>query len=61
MGAVVYLFNFPVIAALQILVLQVGTGIVLYIVLAKIFKIEGFNYLVATMKQLLSTRKGASA
>ncbi len=54
MGAVVYLFNFLSLTALQILILQVGIGIVLYVGLAKIFKIECFSYLVATMNSSLA-------
>ncbi len=54
MGAFVYLFNFLSLTALQILILQVGIGIVLYVGLAKIFKIECFSYLVATMNSSLA-------
>ena len=59
MGGVVYLFNFLSISAWQILVLQVGLGIIIYVGLANIFKLECFSYLVATIKQLLGNRNGA--
>lgn len=60
MGAIVYSINFLSMQAWQILVLQVVSGSVIYILLAKMFKIESFGYLVATMKQLMKDRKGAS-
>ncbi len=60
MGAIVYSINFLSMLAWQILVLQVVSGSVIYILLAKMFKIESFSYLVATIKQLMKDRKGAS-
>jgi len=60
MGAIVYSVNFLSIPAWQILVTQVGVGAVIYIGLAKLFKIESFGYLVDTIKQLIKARKGAS-
>lgn len=60
MGGVVYLFNFLSFAAWQILILQIVSGSIIYILLAKIFKIESFGYLVATMKQLINSRKRVS-
>lgn len=60
MGGVVYLFNYLSISAWQILILQIVSGGIIYILLAKIFKIESFTYLVGTMKQLINARKGAS-
>lgn len=60
MGAIVYSVNYLSIPAWQILVTQVGVGAVIYIVLAKLFKIESFGYLINTIKQLIKTRKGAS-
>lgn len=61
MGVVVYLFNYLSIPAWQILILQIVSGCIIYILLAKIFKIESFTYLVGTMKQLIKSRKGESA
>lgn len=61
MGGIVYLFNFSNILVWQILILQIVSGGIIYILLAKIFKIESFTYLVGTMKQLINSRKGPSA
>ena len=61
MGGIVYLFNFSNILAWQILILQIVSGGIIYILLVKIFKIESFTYLVGTMKQLINSRKGPSA
>lgn len=61
MGVVVYLFNYLSIPAWQILILQIVSGCIIYILLAKIFKIESLTYLVETMKQLIKSRKGASS
>lgn len=61
MGGVVYLFNFLKLAPWHILILQVFVGIILYIGLTKIFKIESFDYLLDTIKQLFISRKKVSA
>lgn len=61
MGGIVYLFNFLSFPAWQVLILQIVSGGIIYILLAKIFKIESLTYLVETMKQLIKSRKGASA
>jgi len=58
MGVIVYLFNYLSISAWQILILQIVSGCIIYILLAKIFKIESFTYLVETMKQLIKSRNG---
>lgn len=52
MGGIVYLFNFLNIAAWQIFILQVCAGAAIYFGLAKIFKIESFDYLINTLKEL---------
>lgn len=57
MGSVVYgilWMNFPPIFTV---ILQIVVGIVLYIGLAKLFKLEAFHYLWATLKTLLLNRK----
>ena len=59
MGGIVYLFNFLSFPVWQVLILQTVSGGIIYILLAKIFKIESFTYLVETMKQLIKSRKGA--
>ena len=60
MGGIVYLFNFLSFPVWQVLILQTVSGGIIYILLAKIFKIESFTYLVETMKQLIKSRKGVS-
>lgn len=56
MGGIVYLFSFINIKAWMVLILQVLVGIVIYIGLAKLFKIESFNYLISTIKQLFHSK-----
>ena len=58
MGCIVYMFNFLNLAAWKTLMLQVGAGIVIYIILAKLFKLESFNYLIDTIKQLFKSKGG---
>lgn len=60
MGGVVYTFNYLNIAEWQTLILQVFSGMAIYIGLARIFKIESFGYLTNTIKQLVKSRKGVS-
>lgn len=60
MGAIVYSISILSISAWQILILQIVSGVIMYILLAKMFKVESFSYLVATMKQLMKDRKGGS-
>lgn len=57
MGGMIYLFNFVDLLTWQILIIQTLSGIGIYILLAKIFKIESFTYLVETMKQLMKSKK----
>ena len=57
MGAVVYTLNFLNIAVWQILMLQVFVGVVIYIGLAKVFKVESFGYLVKTTREIIEGRK----
>jgi len=57
MGAFVYSFNFIGISAWKILVIQVVTGTIIYIGLAKVFKLESFSYLIATIKQCTKYRR----
>ena len=59
MGSIVYLFNFLYLSSWKILVLQVFTGIAIYIGLANVFKIESYSYLISTLKQLVSSVKRA--
>ena len=57
MGIVVYPIQWFGMEAVLTLVIQVITGIVLYITLAKLFKLECFKYLVVTMKDMLKQRR----
>lgn len=56
MGFIVYLYNFLNLAAWKILILQVGSGIIIYLVLAKTLKLDSFNYLFSTIKQLINSK-----
>ena len=56
MGLCVYMFNFLNISTLPILLLQVCMGMAIYIGLAKLLKIESFNYLVLSISQLWSLK-----
>ncbi|MDF1618118.1 lipopolysaccharide biosynthesis protein [Petrocella sp. FN5] len=57
MGGLIYGFYLLKMQAGLLLLVQVGAGLIIYIGLAMVFKIECFNYLVTTMKQLLEKRK----
>jgi len=57
MGIVVYSMNIFMLPASQLIVLQVVVGIIAYIVLAKIFRIESYSYLTETIKQLIGQRR----
>ncbi|NBI07037.1 lipopolysaccharide biosynthesis protein [Senegalia massiliensis] len=56
MGTIVYLFNFINIAAWKILTYQVIVGVITYIVLAKVFRLESFRYLLESIRQLIKFR-----
>ena len=58
MGIIVYFIKIFRMAALQTMVLQIVIGIIIYISLAKIFKIESFEYLTMTIKEMLKNKKG---
>ena len=57
MGGVVYLFNFLTIHPYLILVLQVLSGVVIYVLASIIFKLPAFSYLLNTIKSLFSKNK----
>jgi len=57
MGGMVYLLGFLEVASWQMLFLQMVVGVVIYIGLAKVFKVESFQYLVSTFKQLLIDKR----
>jgi O-antigen/teichoic acid export membrane protein len=54
MGGVVYLFNFLGFSTLKILFLQIFSGIIIYVGLARIFKIESFIYLLKSAKDIFN-------
>lgn len=56
MGVIVYTLNFLNTAVWQTLTMQVAVGVILYIGLAKMFKIESYTYLVDTLKQLVKDK-----
>lgn len=58
MGIAVYPINLIIKNVRVVLTLQVVVGIVVYIGLSMLFKVESFAYLVTTIKQLLNSRKG---
>lgn len=57
MGLAVYSLNWLGISVIITLTLQVLLGITLYIVLAKVFKLESYSYLISTIDEFLK-RKG---
>ncbi len=60
MGAVIYIFKYLNIAVWQILILQIVSGAILYICLAKMFKLENLDYLILTAKDVVKDIKGVS-
>ena len=60
MGLVVNSFSFLNLAVWNIFVIQVSTGIVIYFILARLFKLESFSYLVVTIKHFLNNRNRKS-
>lgn len=58
MGIFVYFLKYLNHGELKILILQIILGAVLYIGLAKIFRIESYSYLFLTIKDILESRGG---
>jgi membrane protein YdbS with pleckstrin-like domain len=54
MGAIVYSIKWSGLSMLGTLIIQICVGVVIYFGLAKIFKLECFSYLVASIKQLVT-------
>lgn len=50
MACIVWVMNFISIAPLLLLIIQIIVGIIVYVVLAKLFKLEVYNYFVNTLK-----------
>ncbi|APM40296.1 lipopolysaccharide biosynthesis protein [Clostridium kluyveri] len=59
MGTVVYNFKwFNILPLLTTLIIQVCLGIIIYIMLARAFKLECYTYLLKTFKDICKKRKG---
>ena len=50
MGIIVYLFNLLKLSSVIILIIQIIVGGIVYISLAKLFKIDSFEYILDTLK-----------
>jgi teichuronic acid exporter len=61
MGGIVYLFTLLNMAPWETLLLQILGGIVIYIGLAKVFRIESLSYLVGTLREIVVNRRGVKA
>lgn len=59
MGALVYSIRWFNITALLTLIVQACAGSILYLIMASIFKLECYLYLLTTLKDILNNRKGA--
>jgi teichuronic acid exporter len=57
MGAIVYCFNFLRLQSWQLLAVQLSIGAITYICLAKLLKIDSFNYLINTVKEFFRESK----
>ena len=57
MGGVVYSFNYLTVSVGLILMLQIIIGGVVYLGLAKAFKVESLDYLIVTIKDVLKSRR----
>lgn len=60
MGVAVYSIQFLSIETWQILMIQIISGAILYIGLAKVFKNESYSYLIVTIRDILKDRKKAN-
>lgn len=57
MGLVVFSIKLYEMSTFLTIIIQIFVGIVLYVVLAKLFKLECFTYLIKTMKDLLESKR----
>lgn len=58
MGAVVYNFKWLHMLSWLTLIIQICLGIIIYIIMAKVFKLECYEYLLGTFKDIYRRRKG---
>lgn len=56
MGGVIYLISFLKISSLITLLLQIIVGVTLYVLMANIFKLECFTYLLNTIKEVVNKK-----
>ena len=57
MGAMIYPIHWLGLTAVLTVFLQIVAGIVVYVSLAKLFKIECFTYLLSTINEMLGMKK----
>ncbi len=57
MGAVVYAVQFIGLSSILTLLIQVPVGVIIYVIGSKIFKLDSFGYLIATLKGYLVRKK----
>jgi teichuronic acid exporter len=57
MGVIVYLFSYFGFSPLVTMVLQILAGVVIYVLLALLFRLECFHYLINTILSLLKDRR----
>ena len=53
MGGIVYLINFVPVSSFLQLIIQISLGIILYVALSKLYKLDIFNYLISSVRMLL--------
>ena len=58
MGGAVYPIKWFEMSDMLTVIFQIGTGILIYIVLAIAFKLECFTYLLNTIKEMFGRKKG---
>jgi len=61
MGAVVYCFQLLGLSVRTTLIIQVCVGVIFYVAVARLFKLECFTYLLATCNDIFKSRKGKTA
>jgi teichuronic acid exporter len=57
MGAVVYSFKWLGMSVQITFIVQVCVGVILYVIMARILKLESFNYLITTIRELFGAKK----
>lgn len=57
MGIIVYLIGYIYLPAWQLLIVQIIAGVIIYVGLAKLFKLESYEYLKKTIREIVEKRK----